>query len=49
MIEHHQGAIDMAKEELDNGVNADVKALCDRIISSQAAEIETMKTILATL
>lgn len=48
MIEHHEGAIDMAKQELDDGINPDVRALCDRIIASQTAEIETMKAILAT-
>lgn len=49
MIEHHEGAIDMAQTTIDNGTNPDVRALCERIISSQAAEIETMKDILASL
>ena len=49
MIEHHVGAIEMAEEELDGGINPDVRELCERIIASQTAEIDTMKQILATL
>lgn len=49
MIEHHEGAIEMAEDELDDGINPDVRALCERIITSQTAEIETMNEILATL
>ncbi|GAA1979587.1 DUF305 domain-containing protein [Microbacterium pumilum] len=49
MIEHHQGAIDMAQNEVDNGQNADVIALAQNIITSQTAEIATMEEILATL
>lgn len=29
MSEHPQGAIEMAQQELDNGINPDVHALCD--------------------
>ncbi len=49
MIEHHEGAIEMAQDAIDNGTNPDVRALCERIISSQTAEIETMNEILASL
>lgn len=43
MIPHHQGAIDMAKLALDKSKRSDIKKLSKDIISSQTAEIETMK------
>jgi uncharacterized protein (DUF305 family) len=49
MIVHHEGAIDMAQTEVDNGQNADVIALAEAIIASQTTEIITMEDILATL
>ncbi|MET0886567.1 MAG: DUF305 domain-containing protein [Mycetocola sp.] len=49
MIEHHQGAIEMAQDEVDNGQNPDVIALAQNIITSQTAEIATMEEILAIL
>lgn len=49
MIAHHQGAIDMAQTEIDNGRNPDVITLAESIIASQTAEIATMKDILASL
>ena len=49
MTEHHQGAIDMAQDEVDSGQNPDVIALAQNIITSQTAEIATMEEILATL
>ena len=49
MIEHHEGAIDMAQTEVDNGENPDVINLAESIIQSQTAEIATMKEILASL
>jgi uncharacterized protein (DUF305 family) len=49
MIQHHQGAIDMAKEELSTGQNADALALATTISDAQTAEIATMNDILATL
>jgi uncharacterized protein (DUF305 family) len=49
MIVHHEGAIDMAQTEVDNGQNADVIALAEAIIASQTTEIATMEDILATL
>jgi uncharacterized protein (DUF305 family) len=44
---HHQGAIDMANEENSRGDNAAMKALADRIIAAQTAEIAEMTTFLA--
>jgi uncharacterized protein (DUF305 family) len=49
MVEHHEGAIDMAQTEVDNGENPDVVALAESIIQSQTAEIATMQEILASL
>lgn len=49
MIVHHEGAIDMAQTEVDNGQNADVIALAEAISASQTTEITTMEDILATL
>ena len=43
MIEHHEGAIDMAQTEVDNGENPDVISLAESIIQSQTAEIATMQ------
>ena len=49
MTMHHQGAIDMAQQELDNGENPDAIALAAKIIDDQTAEIATMQEILNTL
>jgi uncharacterized protein (DUF305 family) len=47
MIKHHQGAVDMAKTELDKGSNADAKALAQKIIDAQQAEITEMQGLLS--
>jgi len=49
MTQHHQGAIEMAQQELDNGENPDALALAQTIIDAQTAEIALMQDILATL
>ena len=46
MIKHHQGAVDMAKTELSKGGNADAKALAQKIIDGQQAEITEMQGLL---
>lgn len=43
MIEHHQGAIDMANEAKVNAKHEEIKAMADDIISAQTKEIEQMK------
>lgn len=48
MIEHHQGAIDMANIELKSGSDNTMKAMAQSIITAQTAEIEKFKTILAS-
>ncbi|MBK4348749.1 DUF305 domain-containing protein [Lacisediminihabitans changchengi] len=47
MTQHHQGAIDMSKEELSTGKNAAALELAKNIISAQTTEISTMKQLLA--
>ena len=49
MLQHHQGAIDMANEELTTGKNADALALAKGIVSGQTAEITTMNRLLNSL
>ncbi|MGN2639357.1 DUF305 domain-containing protein [Nocardia takedensis] len=46
MIEHHEGAVDMARTELDRGANAEAKALAQHIIDAQRAEITEMRGLL---
>lgn len=47
MIPHHQGAIDMAKIELDYGKDETLRKLAQDIIAAQEAEITVMKDWLA--
>ena len=49
MTAHHEGAIDMAKTEVQTGQNVDAIALAQKIIDDQTAEIASMKDILDTL
>lgn len=46
MIIHHQGAIDMSVVEVQNGTDADIKALAQNIIKTQKAEIDEMHVLL---
>ena len=46
MIEHHQGAIEMANSEVAHGLNPEAKAMAATIITTQRAEIATMTTML---
>ena len=48
MIEHHQGAIEMANIELKSGSDNTMKAMAQSIITAQTAEIEKFQTILAS-
>lgn len=49
MTEHHTGAVDMAQTELRDGQNPEAKALAQKIIDAQQAEIATMKQLLTTV
>jgi uncharacterized protein (DUF305 family) len=44
MIPHHQGAIEMAKIEIQYGKDPTLKALAQSIVTSQQKEIDDMKT-----
>ena len=46
MIEHHEGAVEMAEVELEEGEYADALALAESIIESQEAEIAEMEALL---
>ncbi|MBB5851396.1 DUF305 domain-containing protein [Amycolatopsis umgeniensis] len=46
MVKHHEGALAMAKTALQQGSNAEVKALAQKVIDGQQAEITEMRTLL---
>jgi uncharacterized protein (DUF305 family) len=46
MIGHHQGAIEMAKVEVEAGKSPEMTALAHSIIAAQQAEIDQMKQML---
>jgi uncharacterized protein (DUF305 family) len=48
MITHHQGAIDMAEDELANGQNPDAKKLAQSVSDTQQVEIDKMNQLLGT-
>jgi uncharacterized protein (DUF305 family) len=47
MVPHHQGAIEMAKIELQYGKNADMRKLAEGVIAAQEAEIKFMNEWIA--
>ncbi|MER8866207.1 DUF305 domain-containing protein [Mesorhizobium sp. M0751] len=47
MIPHHQAAIDMAKIELANGKDPEIRMLAEAVIAAQQAEIKQMQDWLA--
>jgi len=48
MIVHHEGAIEMAEDVLDDGEHPSVRELAENIIASQATEIELMRSMLGS-
>jgi uncharacterized protein (DUF305 family) len=46
MIEHHQGAIDMANDEIDDGQFSEALDLARAIVEAQEAEITELQTFL---
>lgn len=49
MITHHEGAVEMAQEQLDNGENPEALQLAQQIIDAQEAEIAQMEDMLQDL
>lgn len=49
MIEHHEGAITMAQNEINTGQYPPAIAMARTIVTSQQQEINTMRSILASL
>ena len=49
MIAHHEGAVMMAKTETTDGKNPDAVQLSKSIVTSQEAEMQEMKDLLASL
>ena len=45
MIEHHEGAIEMAEVQVEDGLSAEAIDLAEQIITSQTAEVETMQAL----
>lgn len=46
MIEHHQGAIEMAQTELESGSNPQAQQLAQQIVTDQTTEIADMQALL---
>ncbi|PDP87313.1 DUF305 domain-containing protein [Glycomyces fuscus] len=46
MIEHHEGAVETAQTELDEGTNPEARELAQQVIDAQRAEIEQMNEML---
>lgn len=46
MIDHHEGAIEMARTQVEDGQNAKAVALAEDIVSAQKKEIATMQDLL---
>ncbi|MEF3404749.1 DUF305 domain-containing protein [Agromyces sp. CCNWLW203] len=46
MIEHHEGAVEMAEEEIASGSHAGAIEMAEAIVATQTAEIERMQALL---
>ena len=49
MIVHHEGAVEMAQTQVDDGSNPDAVELAQTSIDAQTTEIQEMQDLLATL
>lgn len=49
MVKHHEGAVAMATTEIQDGQDADAKALAQQIITAQNSEIAKMTQLLPTI
>lgn len=48
MVEHHEGAVDMAETELAEGENPEAKELAQAIVDTQESEIARMQDLLGS-
>lgn len=48
MVEHHEGAVDMAETELDEGQNPTAQELAQAIVDTQESEIARMQDLLGS-
>jgi len=48
MVEHHEGAVEMAQEEQDSGRYKPAVSLAGAVVETQTAEIDKMKTLLGS-
>ncbi|MGK7223433.1 DUF305 domain-containing protein [Kocuria flava] len=49
MTVHHEGAIDMAREQMENGANPEALELAEDVVAAQEAEIAEMNRMLEEL
>ena len=49
MIPHHQSAIDMARVQLEEGDDEGTRAMAEKVIAAQEAEIAEMRAMLETM
>jgi uncharacterized protein (DUF305 family) len=49
MVQHHEGAVRMANDELTSGKNAAAQTLARAIIASQTAEIDQMNALISSM
>ena len=49
MVEHHEGAIEMAQTQQSDGENAEAVELAETIEETQTSEIETIRELLASM
>ena len=45
MVPHHEGAVDMGRLARDEATHAELKALAEEIVTSQTAEIRTLRRV----
>lgn len=49
MVVHHEGAVEMAETEINDGVNPDAIEMAETIVSTQSEEINVMHNLLGSL